>query len=310
VVENPIDGLYQKEINQPDRAKKPLSGFKKLNNNIKNKQMKNKLFLKLPFTFVLLLLLLSNSSAQDFEVSPAIINFNAEPGQTQTIPINIINHANKKTLFTVSLSDFIVNKEGQKIQMPQASTEHSLTNWISINPPFIEMNPNETRQVMVSMQSPVGDYTTRWANISLQSVREQTASIVDKTTQTGVVVQGQIIIRIYQSPKSNINYRMKITGLSEISTGTDTIRRFKANIDNLGDKISDCKVTLLASNLSSGQETKLQVIEFKSFPDSQLDIKLQMAKDALPSGKYALAAILDYGKQSNLEGTQILITID
>ena len=103
---------------------------------------------------------------------------------------------------------------------------------------------------------------------------------------------------------------MKITGLSEISTGVDSIRRFKAMVDNLGDKISDCKVTLLASNLSTAEEVKLQVLEFKSFPDSQLDIKLKMGKNALPKGKYALAAILDYGRQSNLEGTQMLINVD
>jgi len=251
-----------------------------------------------------------NGTAQDFEVSPAIIDFNAEPGQTQTIPINIINHANKRSSFIITLGDFIVNKEGQKIQMPPASTEHSLVNWISINPPFLEMNPNESRQIMMSIQAPVGDYTTKWANIFLRTTTEQTAMLADKNLQTGMLLQGQIVIRAYQSPKSNVNYRMKITGLSEISTGTDTIRRFRANVDNLGDKISECKVTLLASNLSSGQETKLQEIEFKSFPDSQTDIKLQLAKDALPPGKYALAAILDYGSQSNLEGTQMLITVD
>lgn len=265
--------------------------------------------LKLPFTFILLLLL-SIGYAQDFEVSPAIINFNAEPGQTQTIPINILNHSNKKTSFTITLGDFIVNKEGQKIQMPPASTEHSLVNWISINPPFIEMNPNEARQIMVSIQAPVGDYTTKWANIFVRTTTEQTALLADKKLQTGMLIQSQIVIRAYQSPKTSINYRMKITGLSEISTGTDTIRRFKANVDNLGDKISDCKVTLLASNLSTAEEIKLQELEFKSFPDSQLDIKLQMAKDALPPGKYALAAILDYGSQSNLEGTQMIITVD
>ncbi len=270
--------------------------------------MKNT-FLKLPLN-LLLLLTFSTSFAQDFEVSPVILNFNAEPGQTQTIPISITNHSNAKSSFSILLGDFVANKEGVLIAMPPASTEHSLVNWVSINPPFIEMNPNEQRQIIVSIQAPVGDYTTKWANIYVRSTAEQTALLADKELQTGLVISGQIVIRVYQSPKSNVNYRMKIMGLTEITTRSDTVRRFKANIDNLGDKISDCKVTLLASSLSTAEETKLQVIQFKSFPDSQQEIELQMKKDALPPGKYALAAILDYGPQSNLEGSQMVIRVD
>lgn len=270
--------------------------------------MKNKI-LKLPL-FVTLLLLLTSSKAQDFEVSPVILNFTAEPGQTQTMAVNIINHANKKSSFSILLSDFILNKEGKTIQMPAASTEHSLANWISINPSFIEMAPNEQRQIIVSLQVPVGDYSTKWANIYVRSTAEQTALLADKAVHTGLVISGQIVINVYQSPKSNTNYRMKMTGLSEITTIDDSLRRFKAYADNLGDKITDCKVTLLASSLSTAEEVKLQVLKFKVFPDSQREILLQMPKDALPLGKYALAAILDYGKQSNLEGTQMLITVD
>jgi hypothetical protein len=270
--------------------------------------MKNKILkLSLLFTF---LLLLTNSKAQDFEVSPVILNFTAEPGQTQTIPINIFNHANKKSSFSILLSDFIVNKEGKRVQMPVASTEHSLANWISINPPFIEMNPNEQRQIIVSIQAPVGDYSTKWANIYVRSTAEQKSLLADKAVQTGLVISGQIVINVYQSPKSNTNYRMKMTGLSEITTIDDSLRRFKAYADNLGEKIANCKVTLLASSLSTAEEIKLQVLNFKAFPDSQREIILQIPNDALPPGKYALAAILDYGKQSNLEGTQMLITVD
>ena len=250
------------------------------------------------------------SLSQDFEVSPVIINFDAEPGETQTKSINVINHADQKSVFNIMLGDFIVNKEGKVIDMPSGSSEHSLANWISINPPLVELEPNESKQVIVSLQAPTGDYSTRWANIYIRSTKEQTALTADKKLQTGLILQGQIVVRIYQSPKSNVNYRMKITGIKEITTGQDTARRFKAIMDNLGDKITDCKVILLASNLVTAEETVLQKLNFKMFPGQQREIELQMPKDALPPGKYALAAILDYGKQSNLEGTQMIITVD
>jgi hypothetical protein len=248
--------------------------------------------------------------AQDFEVSPIELKFSAEPGQTQSMPITITNHASKNTAFNIILADFIVNKEGNKVTMPPASTEHSLVNWVSINPPFLELTPNETRQVIVSMQAPVGDYSTRWAYIFIRSTSEQTALIADKSVQTGLGVLGQIVLNVYQSPKSNVNYKMKIAGLSEITTATDTVRRFKAKIDNIGDKIANCKVSLLASNLTTADEQLLQTLKFVSFPDAQKEIYFEFKKEALTTGKYALAAILDYGKQSTLEGTQILIEIE
>ena len=60
-------------------------------------------------------------------------------------------------------------------------------------------------QVIVSIQSPVGDYSTKWANILVRNTKEQTALLADKEIQTGMSVLGQITIIAYQSPKSNRN---------------------------------------------------------------------------------------------------------
>ncbi len=260
-----------------------------------------------------LLLLCANLffiNAQDFEVSPTELKFTAEPGQTQSISITVTNHASNNSAYNIILADFAINKEGKKVAMPPASTEHSLVNWLSINPPFLELAPNETRQIIVSMQAPVGDYSTRWAYVYIRNTYEQTALLADKSVQAGLNILGQIVLNVYQSPKSNVNYKMKIAGLSEITTATDTLRRLKAKIDNIGDKIAECKVSLLASNLSTAEETLLQILNFTTFPDSQKDIYFEFRKDALSPGKYAIAAILDYGKQSTLEGTQILIEVE
>jgi hypothetical protein len=246
--------------------------------------------------------------SQDFEVSPVKLYFNAEPGQTQNIPVRVINHSNIKTAFVVSLGDFVANKEGVLAPMKASTTEHSLANWISINPPFIEINPNEEQQVMVSIQAPSGDYSTKWANIYITSSKEQTALEADKAKQAALALSAQILVRVFQSPNSNNNYKLKIGGLAEIPNDKDSSRVFTATVDNIGDKITKCKVILIASDLSTAKETKLDEITFESYPDAQLNIKLKMNK-TLPSGKYSLAAILDYGSKQNLEGTQMLLEI-
>ena len=101
---------------------------------------------------------------------------------------------------------------------------------------------------------------------------------------------------------------MKISNLNEVSTNKDSTRVFSAVIDNIGDKITNCKVTLLASDMVTAKEIKLDEIKLESYPDTQRNIKLKMNKKLDP-GKYALSAILDYGSKTNLEGTQMLIEI-
>lgn len=265
-------------------------------------------FIKL-YLFLSLFLINTKIGAQDFEVSPTILEFKVEPGQSQSIPISIINHSNMNNAFNIILMDFIINKEGRKIPMPAATTEYSLVNWLSVNPPFLELNPNESRQVIVNLQAPVGDYTSKWAYIYIRNTKEQTSLLADKKMQAGLNLQGQIIIQAIQSPSSNVNYKMKIAGLQEEISTIDSMRVFKAKVDNIGDKIAKCKVTLIATNIDTAKETILHEKKFKSFPGSEFDINLQFKKGVLQKGNYALAAILDYGKQSNLEGSQILIEV-
>jgi hypothetical protein len=103
---------------------------------------------------------------------------------------------------------------------------------------------------------------------------------------------------------------MKIKNLSLETSLKDSVTVFSANVDNIGDKITNCKVVLMGSNLTTAKEVKLDEIKFESFPDSQLKIKLKMNKGILPPGRYAIAAILDYGNKANLEGTQMILDIE
>ncbi|MFN8258735.1 MAG: hypothetical protein U0W24_23810 [Bacteroidales bacterium] len=244
---------------------------------------------------------------QDFEVSPAQLIFNAEPGQSQALQISIFNHASEKATYNITLGDYQVDKDGKKLNLPAGTTENSLFKWMSIFPPAISLNPNEEGKITVSIQAPSGDYSSKWANIFIRTVKEQTSLNADKNLNTGLMVSGQIIISAIQSPKSNTAYKIKIRNITELPS-TEQGRIFTAVVDNIGEKIANCKVTLIASNLVNAEEIKLDEIKFESYPDSQLNIKLRLGNKLVP-GKYALAAILDYGSKSNLEGTQMLIDV-
>ncbi|MBE9467577.1 MAG: hypothetical protein IMY72_04545 [Bacteroidetes bacterium] len=248
-------------------------------------------------------------NAQDFEVAPVKLDFSAEPGETQSKTITIRNHANRKTAFVVTLGDFQPDSKGNKQKMKANTTKHSCANWISISPAFFELNPNDEKTITINMQVPVDDYSTRWAMIYVKTTQEQTAFSADKELRAGVTVSGRIGVLVFQSPKSNTNYSATINNLIETTEAKDTVRRFTANIDNIGDKIMQCKVYLIASNIETAEEVNFDPVTIESYPKSSQTVDLKIPKNILPTGKYALAAVLDFGSRTNLEGTQLLITV-
>ncbi len=249
-----------------------------------------------------------NLLSQDFEVSPITLNFSAEPGDLQTKEITVKNHGNKKVSIVLSVEDFLVNKTGNTNFLDPNSTKNSIANWISISPSFFEINPNKEQTVQVSLQAPIDDYSAKWGIISVSPATEQMAFSVEDKLSAGVGVSGRIVVKLYQSPTSNQNYKAKINNLSEVTESSDTIRKFTANIDNIGDKITDCRVYLIAANLTTAEEKQFDPIIVTTYPKTSRLIELILPA-VLPKGKYSLSAILDYGSQTTLEGTQMIITV-
>jgi hypothetical protein len=248
--------------------------------------------------------------SQDFEVAPVRLDFNVEPGESQTKIINVKNHSNKKFTYMIAINDFLPASDGKKQIMPPNTTRRSAATFININPSFFELNPGDQIPVQVSMLVPSDEYGAVWGMLFVQPTQEQTSWSVDKELGAGVVVSGRIGIVLYQSPSSNANYSIKVTSIQEITTPEDVNRRFSATIDNLGDKVTSCKVHLIASNISTAEEKQFPSIEVESYPKMTRTLEVDLPKGELLPGKYALAIIIDYGPKFALEGAQIIIDVE
>ncbi|MCK4661409.1 MAG: hypothetical protein KAT68_00980 [Bacteroidales bacterium] len=247
-------------------------------------------------------------SGQDYEVAPVKLNYSVEPGEASSKVITIKNHANKNQTFIISLGDFMPDSKGKINYYPANSTKFSCAQFLSVSPSFFEINPNEEKEIMVTLQAAVGDYTSRWAMLYIRTAQEQTSFSVDKGLSAGLMVSSQIAVMISQSPKSNVNFFATINRLNEITNESDSVRTFTANIENLGDKITKCKVYLIAANLITAEETFYDPIEVLTYPKSSLTVVLTLPY-GLPKGKYSLSAVLDYGSTKTLEGTQTIIDV-
>lgn len=241
------------------------------------------------------------SYGQDFEVAPVKLNYDCEPGQIQTKTMTIRNHANTKQQFVLVISDI-------KLDSIKSSVNKSCKDWLTINPSFFDINPNETMEVKVTMQVPPGQYATRGAMIHVSATEEQTALSADKQMKSAIKVKPRIGVKVVQSPRSNTNYKGAITHLKEITQAKDTVRSFEVKVMNTGDKMIDGKIYIVLSNLETAKEIKQKPQKVSLFPGVSKITTLYMPKN-VPPGKYSLAAILDYGNNSTLEAVQMNVEV-
>lgn len=246
---------------------------------------------------------------QDFEVSPLNLYFSAEPGESQTKFLSIKNHSDKVETFILSLSDVSINSKGQGIYEEAGSMKNSIADWITFAPSFFELNPNEEKEVSLTLQQPTDEYGSKWGVVFVRTATEQTAFSADKGVSAGINLSARIAVNIYQTPGTNKSYKATITNMSEITGSKDSIRTFNAVVNNLSDVITGCKVFLIATNIETGEEFQYDDYDFTMYPKSSRKIELYL-EEKLPKGTYSLAGILDYGSRTNLEGVQMIIKVD
>ncbi len=247
-------------------------------------------------------------NAQDFEVAPVVMNFEANPGQIQKKQLTIRNHANIKQAFTFNFGDYEIDETGKKVRKAAGSSKRSCASWITVTPNLLELNPNEERTVTVLMTVPKDGFSTKWGMIYVQASSEQTGNEVDKQLATGIKVTPRIAVLISQSPKTNNNYKGKIYNLKEVTTQKDSVKTFNVVVENIGDKIFEGSVQLILGDMRTAKETKYKPKKNRVFPGEKRTFELTLPND-IPPGKYVLAAILNYGHKKPLEGTQLLVEI-
>src|SRR5665647_1284117 len=121
------------------------------------------------------LFLVSFIYAQDFEVSPVLMNFTADPGEVQTKQINLINHSSKPQTYTMKISDYELDGEGNKKAIAAGKSKRSCADWLTINPALIELKPNESAKVEAIMTVPKDGFSAKWCMVYVEVTKEQSS---------------------------------------------------------------------------------------------------------------------------------------
>ena len=248
-------------------------------------------------------------AAQDFEVAPVLVSFTANPGETQTRELTITNHGNEAQTFNLSLKDYTVDEQGTKQALAAGSTDRTLVDWLTVNPSYVELNPNETATASLILRVPRTGHNTRWGMVSVEVAKEKVAAQADKQLATGVIIVPRIVVLVKQSPPSNRNFSGKVSGLKEVESPNIAFRSFEVVLENTGDNILDAKVFLALANLQNAEEKQYRPTSVTVYPQQKRRMVLVLPENP-PPGDYALAFLMDYGENSTIEGAQILLNIE
>ncbi|GAB4420844.1 MAG: hypothetical protein OHK0039_34950 [Bacteroidia bacterium] len=261
-------------------------------------------------TLLLVSLVAVQGFAQGLEVSPVRLDFSLEPGGNESRTITVRNTTNKRASYTLSAADWFLDEEGNVVRMePGQLAGRSCASWISFSPSLIELEANSAKEVTVTMRVPGNEKKTKWAITYIALKREQEAAQADKEqVAMGIQVDQTIGVFVTQSPRSNREASAKLLDFEDVTEAGSTVRTFAVRAKNTGDKIIDCNMYLVVSDLQNATERKLEPVSFRVLPDGAIRQELVMPND-LKKGSYLVAAILDYGPNFPLEGVQMQLDV-
>jgi len=260
---------------------------------------------KLLFTMLIICLVMS-IKAQDFEVSPVDLRFTCLPENMQTRQITITNHSNKRTIYKISLEDYVINEDGNKIKVSKQANKNSCSGWLSISPNTMEIDPNSQAIVNVSINVPANRRESRWCRLIIQESKEQTSFAVDgQSRQAGLNVVASIVVDVIQTPQDFQDYNVYLTNFVETESEKGNVRNLTATLENHGNAIVKGKLYVLASNMDTMKEYELFKQDITIFSQSNRVAKFELKEGMLESGTYDFSVILDMGLKAPLAGARM-----
>ncbi|MFO8054611.1 MAG: hypothetical protein R6U19_05540 [Bacteroidales bacterium] len=272
--------------------------------------MKSNLFIALVMGF--LLSQAHNSQAQSASVSPSRIYFDAPLGEVQVREIKITNNAETPQAFQISFADFeSPGIEGKTAIMEAGESDHSCSEWLVANPSFIELGPNESKDVEVVMEVPntAEAQKAAWATVMVKLARERkSAEDLQEGYGFGINQTFQFVIHVFQQPPSVQLKQGEIYSFKEFTSPTDSSHALEIQFENTGEAILDCAAYAELTSLADGSTQRLKIRAFTVLPGGARRVTFKLPDD-LEAGEYSVLGVVDYGSETEVQAAEISLEI-
>ncbi|SOE20473.1 hypothetical protein SAMN06298216_0963 [Spirosomataceae bacterium TFI 002] len=261
--------------------------------------------------FVSIILFSFGINAQQLSIYPTIINFQLnEPGSVETQTINITNKSQKVQSIQANFGDWDRNEDGSHEYLEAGTHKNSCAKWASLNTTLLDIAPGETAQLVLSLKAPDSPeelMRMKWAMLFIQGakIKEPEAEVVGKvSTRINEVVR--MGLHIYQTP-GRLDLRSAV--VHELHQSEKDNKAYDLLVENNGQVMVRTKSYLELVNMSTGEEFRTNLEETPIFPLGKRKVSLHLPEN-LPTGKYSMLAIMDYGDPNKLEAIERIVEIN
>ncbi|MCF8219648.1 MAG: motile sperm domain-containing protein [Bacteroidales bacterium] len=250
--------------------------------------------------------------AQSASVSPSRLYFDVPLGEAQQRELKVTNNSNSPQAFQISFADFeSPGIEGKTAIMKQGESEHSCSEWLVANPSFIELGPNESKDISILMEVPNKAEAKKaaWATILVKLARERkSGEDMQEGYGFGINQTFQFVVHVFQQPPSVNLKKGEIYSFKEKTSPQDSSSTLEIQFKNTGEAILDCAAYTELTYLKDGSTQRLKVRAFTVLPDGARRISFDVPEDLKP-GEYSVLGVVDYGSDEEVQAAEISLEV-
>jgi len=267
--------------------------------------------LLLPIIFLVLATNYSYAQSGGLSVNPATIDFTLGAGQTAIAKLQISNTLQERKSLKIYFEDFYRDSLGRHIYQKPGTFSHSCANWITLDKPFVDLQPNETVTLNIRMAVPDSAGAAsemKWTMLFLETVNEMVAPVAsDVKRATAITDQMRMGVHVYQTPPL-MSKEIKMLAFKSVPNEKG---HYIIGCQNTGGTQMRVSAYLELSPLEGGENAKKIKVgpkRFPIFPEQKRYVDLILPND-VPKGKYTIIGALDAGSDVPLAASQAVIEV-
>lgn len=259
--------------------------------------------IRLLFAGFFLLVGIGSKAQAGIAASPLKLEFNHQPGTTQSKSVLLMNPTDRVLKANVSIEDWKRDSSGNLIFFNAGSLNASCAKYIRVLPATeITLGPKEKKEVTIVVDLPAGAIdSAKNAIVFFTQTNPEPSKITQNGVSIGVNLTVRVGIQVFYSP---FTAAKKIIEIREFLLKESKDKNYAKTADlvlkNNGQVETDGKVGLELLNVKTGQKTILPEQKFYTLPGAVRVLNIPIPV-LMPKGNYVLTALVDYGPEQELK---------
>lgn len=252
-----------------------------------------------------------NLSTTGVSVAPSHYHLTQDIGEQKTYDLTINNNTSSLKQFNITIKDFNLDEFGEPTFVNPGEGEFSLAEWLNITPNFIELKPNETKKVKVTVSIPNTIKAARaaWSILLIEQEKPSESIIKSSSEQSNTIALGVVPtyafgVFMYQNPPNVTTDKISVKDFNyDNESKTIFIRA-----TNQGTGINYCKAYIDLTNLDTGEQQRLNVKSFTILPNTLRDFTYSLK--SLKKGNYLAVGVLDFEGSEEIQAAKLEFNIN